>query len=548
MISNRPSNEPINVAVHLRQMAHKQPHKRAVVVSHRRDRHGRVAYAHLTFQQLELESDRLAFGLERAGISRGTRTILMVRPGLDFFALVFAIFKIGAIPVVVDPGMGVRRMVECFKETRPSAFIGIPAAHVLRVLYRRFFGTVRVWVTVGRRWFWGGHSLSALRPRSDAPYPMASTTADESAAILFTTGSTGPAKGVLYSHGIFDAQIRRIRDQYGIAPDEIDLPTFPLFALFDPALGMTAVVPDMDPTRPARANPVKIIEAIDNHGVTNMFASPALLNRVGAYGKARGLRLPSLKRVISAGAPVMPAILDQFAALLVDEAEIFTGYGATEAMPVASIGSREILEETRTFSEGGHGVCVGKPVHGIDVRIIKISDTPIDTWSPDLPVDRGNVGEIAVRGDIVTAGYYDRPEADALAKIRDGERLWHRMGDLGRMDREGRIWFYGRKSHRVITAAGTLYTIACEAVFNNHPRVFRSALVGVGSAPLQKPVICIELQPDDDGREKERLTRELRDLAGSTAWTQTIDTVLYHDGFPVDIRHNSKIFREKLSR
>jgi acyl-CoA synthetase (AMP-forming)/AMP-acid ligase II len=273
-----------------------------------------------------------------------------------------------------------------------------------------------------------------------------------------------------------------------------------------------------------------------------------LLNRVGAYGKARGVRLPSLKRVISAGAPVMPKVLDQFAGLLRGEAEIYTGYGATEAMPVASIGSREILSETRSVSEGGRGVCVGKPIQGIDVRIIEISDGPIETWSPDLPVAAETVGEIAVRGDIVTSQYYSRPEADALAKIRDGDTVWHRMGDLGRMDPKGRIWFYGRKSQRVMTDAGTLFTIACEAIFNTHPRVFRSALVGVGSKPCQKPVMCIELYPDDDGSRKALLSRELMDLAQSTAWTRSIDTFLYHDGFPVDIRHNSKIFREKLAR
>ena len=548
MRSSNPSHDPINVAVHLQRMARTQPFKRAVVYPHSRDRNDRVAYTHLTFQQLDLESDRLAFGLEQAGITRGTRTILMVKPSLEFFALVFAVFKIGAVPVVVDPGMGIRRMLECFRETRPTAFIGISIAHVLRVVYRRFFGTVRVWVTVGRRWFWGGHTLSKLRPDTRDPFPIAGTARDETAAILFTTGSTGPAKGVVYSHGIFDAQIHRIKRQYDIASDEIDLPTFPLFALFDPALGMTAVVPDMDPTRPARANPLKIIEAITNHGVTNMFASPALLNRVGAYGKARGMRLPSLKRVISAGAPVMPKVLDQFAGLLSGEAEIYTGYGATEAMPVASIGSREILAETRAVSEGGRGVCVGKPIQGIDVRIIEISDGPIETWSPDLTVAAETVGEIAVRGDIVTSQYYSRPEADALAKIRDGDTVWHRMGDLGRMDPKGRIWFYGRKSHRVMTDAGPLFTIACEAIFNTHPRVFRSALVGVGSTPCRKPVMCIELYPDDDGSRKALLSRELLDLAQSTAWTRSIDTFLYHDGFPVDIRHNSKIFREKLAR
>ena len=252
-----------------------------------RDSQGRVAYTHLTFRQLDIESDCLARGLDDMGVSRGVRTILMVKPSLDFFALVFALFKVGAVPVVVDPGMGVSRMLNCLKESQAQALIGIPPAHVLRTLAPGYFKSVETFITVGRRWFWGGLTLGQVRSRQWEPYNMADTRADEIAAILFTTGSTGPAKGVYYTHGVFDAQVRSIRAQFGITPDEIDLPTFPLFALFDPALGMTAIIPDMDPTKPAQVNPERIIEAIVNHGVTNMFASPALLDRVGRYGKEK---------------------------------------------------------------------------------------------------------------------------------------------------------------------------------------------------------------------------------------------------------------------
>ncbi len=537
----------VNVARLLRRMARLQPYKRAVVYPSGRDRQGRVAYTHLTFRQLDIESDCLAQGLDHAGIRRGVRTILMVKPSLDFFALVFAMFKIGAVPVVVDPGMGVSRMLNCLKESRAQALIGIPAAHILRTLAPSYFKQVTIPVTVGRRWFWSGVTLNQIRSRQWEPYPMADTRADEIAAILFTTGSTGPAKGVFYTHGVFDAQVRNIRAQFGITPDEIDLPTFPLFALFDPALGMTAIIPDMDPTRPAHVNPEKIIEAIVDHGVTNMFASPALLNRVGRYGKAQGIRLPTLKRVISAGAPATPDNIERFAAMLTDDAQIHTGYGATEAMPVSSFGSKEILSETRRLSEQGFGLCVGKPISGIDVRIIRISDGPIARWSDDLVVADGETGEIVVRGAQVTRGYFERPADDAQAKIKDGDALWHRMGDLGWMDKKGRIWFCGRKSHRVVTAGGTLFTIPCEAVFNNHPRVFRSALVGIGPPGQQRPVVCIELESGDRGHGKRALTRELLDLAAANPITETIDTILYPRTFPVDIRHNSKIFREKLA-
>ena len=541
------ANPFFNISSYLTRRARIQPHKRAVVYPAGRDKNGRVTYAHLTFEQLHQESDCLAHGLEKAGVTRATRTILMVKPSLEFFALIFAIFKTGAVPVVVDPGMGIKRMVSCFKSSRPQAFIGIPLAHVMRTIYPAFFKTVKTWITVGRRWFWGGLSYKHIQPSPGKPYPSKITRRDDMAAILFTTGSTGPAKGAVYTHGNFDAQLQQIKTHLNMSPNEIDLSTFPLFALFYPALGVTAVIPDMDPTRPARVNPERIIEAVNNLGATNMFASPALLNRVGRYGKQKNIKLPSLRRVISAGAPVSADNIERFSALLSDTAEIHTPYGATEAVPIISIKSHEILSETRQLSEQGYGICIGRPINKIDIRIIKISDDPITSWSEDLVNPQGEVGEIAVKGDLVSRQYFENPSADALAKIPDGAEIWHRMGDLGWWDQKGRIWFCGRKSHRVITENGILFTIPCEAILNIHPRVFRSALVGVGPPPTQRPVICIELDPGDRSINQERLTVELLDLAKSHAITRTIETVLYHKSFPVDIRHNSKIFREKLA-
>jgi acyl-coenzyme A synthetase/AMP-(fatty) acid ligase len=367
------------------------------------------------------------------------------------------------------------------------------------------------------------------------------------AAILFTTGSTGAAKGAVYTHGNFDAQLQQIKAYLNMAADEIDLSTFPLFALFYPALGITAVIPDMDPTRPAKVNPQRIIEAIHNQGVTNMFASPALLDRVGQYGQERGIKLPSLKRVICAGAPVSVDNIERFNAMLCGEAEIHTPYGATEAVPIISIKSKEILSETSRLSREGYGICIGRPMDSVTVEIIKISDDPIEIWSDALLTARGEVGEITVQGALVSRHYFNNPGADLLTKIKDGDRFWHRMGDLGWIDTKGRIWFCGRKSQRVVTPEETLLTIPCEAIFNLHSRVFRSALVGVGLRPNQKPVIVIELNKSGKGKDKIKLKKELLQLAGSHKLTKNIQTVLFHKAFPVDIRHNSKIFREKLA-
>jgi len=558
------SDALVNVAAHLPQMARGQPEKRAIVWPVGRDANGRVTYAHLTFLELDQETDRYAHGLEHVGIVRGTRVILMVRPSPSFFALVFALYKVGAVPVLIDPGMGKNRMVDCLRAVEAEAFIGIPLAHVLRVLHPGAFRSVRVCITVGRRWLWGGLRLRDIRTDPWQPYEMAPTQADEPAAIIFTTGSTGPPKGVLFLHGMFDAQVRILRDHFKVVPGEVDLPTFPLFALFDPALGMTAVIPDMDPTRPALVDPVKIIEAIHDQNVTHMFGSPALLNRVGRYGEAHGVKLPSLKRVVSAGAPMPPETLERFGEMLEGAAEIHTPYGATEALPVASIGSREILGETREASARGGGTCVGRPMPGMTVRVIGITDEPIETWSDDLIVPIGEIGEIVVKGPVVTHEYCTDAAATRLAKIMDAREgrtvipqspivnpqssmVWHRMGDVGRLDEQGRLWFCGRKAHRVVTENGTMYTVPCEAVFNQHPQVFRSALVGIGPARRQKPVMCVELEGGVEEANKESLGRELLELTRRNDLTKDIDTVLFHRSFPVDIRHNAKIFREKLA-
>jgi len=537
----------VNIASYLKRVAKIAPYKRAVVYPAGRDSSGRVMYSHLTFLQLDRESDCLAHGMENAGITRGTRTILMVKPGLEFFMIIFALFKTGAVPVVVDPGMGIRRMVECFKEGRPEAFIGISPAHVIRTFYPRFFKTVRVWVSVGGRWFWRGFTLNQIRQVPWKPYSTTKTRENDTAAILFTTGSTGPAKGAVYTHGNFDAQLRHIKTHLGLCMEEIDLSTFPLFALFWPPLGITSVIPDMDPTKPARVNPKKIIEAIQNQGVTSMFASPALLNRVGDYGIKRNIILPSLKRVISAGAPVSPSIIEKFASMLGEDTRIHTPYGATEAVPIISITSNEILTETRKFSEKGYGICIGRPINDLKIRIIKISDDSIQKWSDDILVENGEMGEIAVKGDLVTRQYFEKPEADAKAKIEDKNSFWHRMGDVGWRDSKGRIWFCGRKNHRVITKENTLFTIPCEAIFNNHPQVFRSALVGIGLPNRQKPIICIELKKSRHKLNKKTIKKELLELAEQNELTKDIKTILFHKSFPVDIRHNSKIFRENLA-
>jgi acyl-CoA synthetase (AMP-forming)/AMP-acid ligase II len=530
----------VNIASHLPAMARRQPDNLAVTL---------WSGESLTFKELDEASGTLARGLESVGIGRGVRTVLMVKPSLDFFTLTFALFKCGAVPVVVDPGMGIKNLGVCLAEAEPEAFIGIPKAHAARLLFKWAKGTIRINVTVGRRWFWGGHTLGAvsLRGQADVEYVPATTGADETAAILFTSGSTGVPKGAVYTHGNFSAQVERIRETYGIKPGEIDMPTFPLFALFDPALGMAAVIPDMDASRPADVKPENIIEPILHHGVTNIFGSPALIDKVGRYGGAHGVKLPSLKRAITAGAPVPARVLERFSNMLSPDAQVFTPYGATESLPVCSIGSAEVLSETREKTEQGAGICVGRPVKGMTVAVIRISEEPIKEWSEALRVPRGEVGEIAVKGPVVTRSYLNRQTETELAKITvpGSANFYHRMGDLGYFDDEGRLWFCGRKSHRVVTSNETYYTIPCEGVFNAHPKVYRSALVGARLHSRVEPVLVVQLEAGV--QESKDLRQALLSLGAAQPLTKKIQTLLFHKSLPVDIRHNSKIFREKLA-
>jgi acyl-CoA synthetase (AMP-forming)/AMP-acid ligase II len=546
-----------NIAFHLHMMALRQPDAIAVAMAGRR-RGDHVDCTRRTYRQLDFESDAIAAGLAERGIAPGSRAAVMVRPGLDFFALVFALFKAAVVPVLIDPGIGVKNLARCLDEAAPEIFTGIPCAVIARRVLGWGRASVRLVIVVARGRSWPSlTTLDEIRRagrraieagRIEAPVFRAPHR-DRTAAILFTSGSTGPPKGAVYTHEIFQAQVDRFRTLYDIEPGEIDLCTFPLFALFAPALGMTAVVPEMDPTRPARVDPEKLFRAIDDFRPTNLFGSPALLRRVAPAGTACGRKLQTLRRVVTAGAPAPARVLAEFARLLEPPAEIFTPYGATEALPVASIGSREILAETAERTEQGAGVCVGRPVEGIDLRIIRVSDEPIPSWSDDLELADGTVGEICVSGPVVTREYFRRPEATALAKIPDPGRstFFHRMGDLGYRDSHGRIWFCGRKSHRVVLAETTLYTVCCEGVFNNHPEVARTALVGVPAGIGTTPVLCVEPLLRLDRQAQVRVRRELLALGTRYPHTARIATVLFHPSFPVDIRHNSKIFREKLA-
>jgi len=535
-----------NVARYLSWMAQEHPEQTAVISGIGRDRAGKVIYRRQSFAALHAASDRLAWGLTAYGLKRAMRVLLMVPAGEPLIRLTFALLKAGCVPILIDPAMGRRNLAQCIAEAAPEALIGVPRAHLLRLIFPRACATIRYAVSVGPV-IPGAAALRELDLPMRTPFPLVETTADDPAAIVFTSGSTGVPKGVLYMHGMFEAQIHILRDLFGIAPGEIEMPAFPLFALFNVALGVTSAIPPIDPTRPAQCDPAAVVEFIRDLGVTSTFGSPAIWEKVTTYCLAHDIQLPSLRRVLMAGAPVPLHLHERLHRILVPPADSYTPYGATEALPVSSISGRDILKAHTERPSPLAGTCIGYPVPGMEVAIIPISDEPIADWRDVQRLPAEVIGEICVRGPTVTRTYVGRPRATALAKITDGEHVWHRMGDLGYFDEQGRLWFYGRKSQRVITASGTLFTEPIERFFNQHPAVARSALVGVGSPGAQMPVVVVErnravtMSPS-------RLIAELRQLAATSDTTAQIQNFLIHPSFPVDIRHNAKIFREQLAQ
>lgn len=527
-----PETVNANIARHLETMAAAQPGTPALKIPRGRTASGAIDYLSLSFAELSAETDGWCAKLGARGVRRGDRVLVMVRPGLPLIAAAFALFKLGAIPVIIDPGMGLRSFLSCVRRSRPRVLLGIPLAQVLSRLFRGSFASVEVRVPAS------GSLTARVEP---APSGVASATAEpgDLAAILFTSGSTGAPKGVCYEHGMFEAQVSMIRQAYAIEPGEVDLPLLPIFALFNPALGMTSVIPEIDPKRPAQVDPAKIIQAIEQEKVTNSFGSPTLWAKIAAHCQSNDLTLPTLRRVLCAGAPV-PASLWSSSRQFLSAGKLHSPYGATEALPLCSISADEISEGSTL------GACVGRPVAGASVRIIALTDAAIAAIEDCRELGADEVGEIIVSGPMVTRQYDGLPEATAAAKIADKSApsgFWHRMGDCGRIDAQGRLWFLGRKAERVVVGPTTLFTEPCEQVFRRHPRARRCALIAFrdGAAVVAETRVT-------GRKDAESLAGELRALALASDCARSIDTFLFLERLPVDVRHNAKIHRLSLAR
>lgn len=543
--ANESMEERVNVSRFLDSKAETQPNVDALLVPKGRDAEGRIDYLRLSFKELSEEQNAWAAKLQMQGVRQGSRVLLMVKPGLPLIAICFALFKLGAVPVVIDPGMGLRSFLSCVRRSQPEFLVGINLAIWISRIFRGSFKGLKNRIKVG-----GPldciRSLNAKRLSVDA----ASTRSEDLAAILFTSGSTGAPKGVMYEHGMFEAQVRAIQAAFNIEPGEVDLPMLPIFALFNPALGMTTVVPEMNPSKPATVDPKAIVDAIQQCRVTNSFGSPVLWKKIGIYCHENSIQLPSLKRILMAGAPVPPSLMQRYREILSD-GRVYSPYGATEVLPVSAISDREVLEHESTDPVLGKGTCVGRPLPDVSVLILPLSDGELEASALRNPLPVGEVGEIVVTGPSVTKGYDRLPEETAKAKVISNGVVWHRMGDLGFLDSEGRLWFCGRKVERVQANGTTYYTDCCEGVFNRHERTLRTALIRYDDGSGICPAIVVEpLIGEFPKTEKEKFEyiEELKVLGRGNSVTITIDTFFFHRGFPVDVRHNAKIHRLALAK
>ena len=535
-----------NIAEFLKLRAQENPDLLAIAEPLSTDSNGLSTYKEYSYKELNALCEEYIKGLYAIGIRKGMRCVLMVKPSLEFFAFTFALLRMGAILVAIDPGMGIKNIKTCLEEAEPNAFIGIGQAHIAKLICRWPRMPIQIWSTSGDKQQRFGiktqHHLCSLAKNS--AFPELNQSLNDDAAILFTSGSTGVPKGVTYTHEQFVCQVNELQSIFHIEVGERDLCTFPLFALFAPALGMSSYIPDMDFTKPGSVNPLHVLTPVTKHKITNMFGSPALIKRVAQHTVKHPQKLQSLKRVISAGAPARPDVLKQFSQLLNDDVEIFTPYGATESLPVSNIGSHDIINKHKQATDNGKGVCVGTLAPHITVRIIRITDEAIANWRDEYAMPANSIGEITVQGPVVSQRYFNRPASTQLAKIRHGTEIIHRMGDIGYLDEENRLWFLGRKGHRVESHNRTYFSIACEAIFNQHEAIERSALIRCYENGDCIPGICVELKKSGN---LNGLHADLIALAQQHDHCKDITRFYIHPSFPVDIRHNAKINRELLS-
>jgi len=531
-----------------------------------------VDYRQISFRDLRTLIHKYERGLRELGVVPGDRILMLVSPGSEFIALSYAVLGRGAVPVFLDPGMGREKLLKCIEECAPQALIGSPRAMLLRWLAPKIFKSFKFRLAVSEWPLPWVTNLSFLKRFSSLPVPPVPCAPDAPGLIAFTSGATGVPKGVIFTHRMLAAQLEIFANYFGISAPvvteqesdqvidndglarsgQLDLPLLPIFSLFTVALGIGSAFPPVDPAKPLNLDPQKVVRVIRDLGVSSSFGSPTLWNKIAEYCVRSATLLPSIRRVFMAGAPVPVATIHRVRDIL-PEGEAYTPYGATEALPVTHLSASEIVNREAkgtllTPASGGEiGTLVGRSVKGIELKIIQRIDGAIADISQVKELAPGEIGEVIVRGENVSSAYLHRPEATIASKIADGAGgTWHRMGDVGYIDSDSNLYFCGRVAH-VVQTYRTLFSIPSERIFNEHPQVRRSALVYLAST--KEAAIVIEPHPQfwpESPESRQRFEEELTILARSSPITEGIRSIFFHKAFPVDARHNAKIFRDQL--
>lgn len=472
-----------------------------------------------------------------AGMTPGQRVLVMITPGQEFAINVFALFAQGAIPVFIDPGMGLEPMLQCIETAAPSALIGIPKIHHLRLMKKKYFSSIEVALVVEGVAL-GATSLCQLVQKEQVKHRQQINPAgvedfhrwsvdrgEETAAILFTSGGTGPAKGVQYTHRMFLEQALALKKMFAITAFDRDYPCFPLFGLFSMVMGATVYMPKESLLRPAQVDAKSLTKSLLKHRISFSTGSPALWEQVAEYAKRKKISFPQLRAIVMFGAPVGRELHQKLLAIL-PHGDTFTPYGATECLPVSCISGREILCETSFQTLKGAGTCVGHPVGTAQVQIRSFGD----------PV----VGDIWVKSPTRSPAYLG-------LEIPQDQEGWYCMGDVGRLDEWGRLWFLGRKSHVLKAAGQFVFTEEFEPMANAHPAVKRSALVALSEDEIVLVVERRDGRVDLPQREKQLFFQELQELLRKTKKYSLLKEIRLERDFPVDTRHNIKIDRQKLA-
>jgi acyl-CoA synthetase (AMP-forming)/AMP-acid ligase II len=541
-------DDVFNLAEIAREVSLRDPHRIAVVEPDGRFGDGTRRYRRHTYRELSDDVEAVAVGLRDLGIAERTRTVFMAPPSYRACVAGLALTRVGATTIWIDPAVGYLNVAERLRRLDVEAFVGIPLAHVARVMFGWGPRVLAKSVVIGAPGFVGAHSLESLRrPTPASPQPPR-VTPDDDATVLYTTGSTGPAKPALYKHRNLCNVYRLVHRTWRFGDGRVvDMPVFPAFFTVGLSAGGTVVVPPIDFVRqsPADVDPRALLEVIRDCEVQTLFASPVILENLAKLSR-EGASAPSLRTVIGGGAPLYAHVIGPLRQLLGPGGEVHADYGATEALPATEMPGDAALAETYEATARGAGLCVGRPFAGVAIKIVDIVDGPIATLADARELPVGEIGEILVRGPHVSPAYADDPESTRKNKVSDADGgVWHRLGDAGYLDEAGRVWCCGRVGHRVAGASGSLFPLLCEPIFDAHPRVRRSGLVGVRRGTSTTPVICVELEPGT--RKRAAVRAELLRLAASNPATREIREVLFHDRLPVDPRHNSKIERPALA-